>query len=326
MSSANTSLRRVASVALAEGGQDTIDIPRTADIEAVFVRVFGTIATATGAATSVKNFAPSQLIKRLEFFADGAKTIEEADGRAAVFAAFERGPGIFTAPGTAVATHNVDAVFRLDRANFDGPRPKDSALHTSPAFISLLQLRMTYSAAILTDLWVPGAATLGAVNLTADVFVAENQEFRTSDNVEERFLRRVSLQELTIDATNSSFAVKLPVGSQLRGVKLVAMDDTGNGSNSVINAVKIRSGLNVRMDMTFDALRAENRYNYRIPAAEHVAGLAYADLTPDGRLNRLFDLSGASEAELVLDVTKPAGGNGSVIAQIVEYIPIPAAG
>lgn len=319
--------RKIAQKTFVAGGEDQIDLVRTHDLHSVMVRISGTVTTATAAATSIKNVGVGRLLNRVELFSDGTKTLIEGDGRLAAFGNFERGLRKFvTLPtGTGTGAHAVEAVYMLDLATMDGPRPKDSALHTRLPFMSLLTLRLGYVSDLLTALFVPGAATLSAYSLTVEVFQIEVQEFNPADMVEGRLIRRVSSQEAVIDASNSSFVFKLPVGNMLRGVKVLALNDTDNADNTIVNNVIVRSAANVRLNMTGLGLRRTNFFDYRMDAAEHTAGLYYADLCPGGRLNQLFDLRTSSNAEIEFDVTKPAGGNGRLLLQIVEYIEQPAA-
>lgn len=309
--------REVAQRNFQENAIENIDLIRGYDIMSVGVRVSGTVTLSSGA-NSVKDLAPSQLIDSLEMFSDGSKNLEETTGRIAGGALFERGfKRRLTAPGSGASTHQVEGVFRLDRANMDGPRPKDSALHTTQPFMSLLQMRVrTGSVASMFD-----GGSVGAFSLDMSVFQDEIQEFTDQDAMEPKMIRRVSLQSLPVTADNSRFEIKLPVGAYLRGVKLIALDDAGNLSDAVVNSVQVKSGVNVRYSLPWGQVKAENAQDYGIDETEALPGIAYADLCPDGKLNKLFDLTSASEASVVMDVSKPAGGNGQVLANIVEYIP-----
>jgi hypothetical protein len=309
--------REVAQRNFQENAIENIELVRGYDIMSVGVRVSGTVTLGSGA-NGVQDLAPAQLIDSLEMFSDGSKNLEETTGRLAGGALFERGfKRRLTAPGTGASQHQIEGVFRLDRANFDGPRPKDSALHTTQPFMSLLQMRVRTGQ--VADMFDGGSVS--DFDLDMSVFQDEIQEFTDQDAMEPKMIRRVSLQSLPVTADNSRFEVKLPVGSYLRGVKLIALDDTGNLSNDVINSVQLKSGVNVRQSLPFDQLRAENAQDYGIDETEALPGIVYADLCPDGKLNKLFDLTAASEASAVLDVSKPAGGNGQILANIVEYIP-----
>lgn len=320
-SKSNIIRRLIKTVNFSENGVETIDLFRQYDLSNVLIHLTGTFDLNVAAATSVRDTAPAGLIKRIELFADGTKNHAEEDGRLTAFGNFERGMiRTLTQPtvGTGVGKV-VDAWYQLPRNNLDGPRPKDSALHTTRPFMGLLQLRTTFGA--FSNIYTPaGATTFTNIAVQAKAYQDEIQEFNASDALEGKFIRRTSLQELTIDASNSNLEIKIPTGALLRGVKVMALDENGDAVDTVVNNVKINSGVNVRIDLPWAALRAQNKTDYRIENGLHDPGFAFADLSPDGKLNKLFDLTNASEANLVLDVSKPAGGNGKVIAHILEFI------
>ena len=319
--------RKIAQKTFVAGGEDQIDLVRTHDLHSVMVRISGTVTHTTADATSVKNVGVGRLLNRIELFSDGTKTLIEGDGRLAAFGNFERCLRSYSvSPIVTDDTANpVEVVYMLDLATMDGPRPKDSALHTRLPFMSLLTLRLGYVSDIVAALFVPGSATLGSYSLTVEVFQIEVQEFSPADMVEGRLFRRVSSQEAVIDADNSSLVFKLPVGNMLRGVKFMSLSETDNAVNTIINNVVVRSAANVRLNMTGLGLRRANLFDYNIPLAEHTAGVYFADLCPTGHLNQLFDLRQSSNAEIEFDVTKPSGGNGRLLLQVVEYIEQPAA-
>lgn len=314
------SLRRSVDVkAFVENGAETFNLDPQYDIESVLVVISGDI-TLTTAATAVRGLAPSQLITRMELYSDGSKTHEETNGALAAFANFERGMRRnVTQPAVGIATHPVRCSFRLDRSTYDGMRPRDSALHTSKRYMSLLQLRLSYGA--LADMFDIGPGVISGHTLQVQVFQIENQELERADSLEARMLRTCSLQEIVVDSSNSNLQMTLPVGNLMRGVKLITLDENMELSDDIVTNVKFKRGTDVRIDFPFVDLRGENADDYRIPEATRLEGVCYVDLIPDGRLNRLYPLNNASSAHLVMDVTKPAGGNGTIYAQIIEYIP-----
>ena len=89
--------------------------------------------------------------------------------------------------------------------------------------------------------------------------------------------------------------------------------------------MKIQRNQDVRDNSPWGLLRQRNNNDYGIPIADAKTGVAYVDLCRGGRLRNLYDLRNATQADMILDVTKPAGGDGKVYAAIVEYIEQPAA-
>lgn len=317
----NAIKRRVKQFSItAANHREQVELSRGYDLHSLMIHIYGTIQLTTGA-TSVNALAPAQLLSRVDIQADGNKNFHQTNGLLAMHTNFERKLSrIDTAPSSAaIATHSVDAYFYLDRVNADGPRPKDSALHTQRPFMSLLQANMQFGG--LLDLWTGGSPVLGTVALTCDVYQIEEQEFSEADAGEPRFVRRCSFQDVTVDANNSAQRVQLPVGSLMRGVKLVALDDTGEPTNTMVNSVILRNKANVRLEIPWNALRADNVRDYGLPNGVLPDGVAFVDAAPGGELTKLFNLEDASEADITLDVTKPAGGDGTIFAEIVEYVP-----
>jgi hypothetical protein len=312
--------RLVATKTWVRNGRDVVDLPRGYDLSSLYVEVTGTIQLTT-AATTAALLAPAQLMNKFTLRANGNQSLTEILGIVAAVSNFERQlQRTLIPPGVGIATHTVYAGFRLDRINADGPRPKDSALHTSGRYMNLLQLQMDYGTEAAC--WsVFGAGVLGVVALTVNVYTDEIQEF-TADAVEGRFIKRETYQDVSPPGANAAFLVPLPIGSMLRGVKVLALDSTTNEPTSAkLNNLRIRSGANVRLDMSLAALRAQNEVDYGIQGAQlsGIPGLAFGDLLVNGRLNTLFDLRSASECFAELNV--PAGAR--VILTVTNFDPPP---
>jgi len=308
--------RKIKEITFRENAQDTVDLNRGFDIMGVTVRLTGTV-TLSVAATSVKTLAPAQAILQLEMLSDGAIAIEETNGLLAAFARFERGMRrVIIAPGTTAIAHTIEAEFYMDRANLDGIRPKDSAMHTARPFMSLLQLRITTGS--LANMFVGG--TISGFALTLEVFQEEIQEFDERNMVEAKFVRRASFQTHNIGANNTDFPIKLPTGAFIRGVKIIALDDLLQPVDTVVTNIILKERANVRINTPFKKLRNDNFADYRIAQGDSIAGIAFADMTPDGSVRRLFDARRASDMELTLNVTKPGGGDGTVHVGVIEMI------
>jgi len=314
--------RKIATLQFVENTTETVDIPLGYDLNNISLHLSGSYIIGTAVVTSVKTLAPSQLIKRISLYADGNQKFESTTGRLAAFAAFERGLARkITAMGVTVATHPIECTFFLDRENADGPRPKDSSLHTQRPYMSLLQLDIEFGA--LADCVVIGSAVLtGAI--TVDVILNETVELDKADAFEGRWVRRGTLQEVDVTATNSEQSITLPVGGFLRGCKIISLDENNDGVDTVINNVTIRSGVDTRVNLPWNSLQNENLNDFNLQAGDLPDGVAYADCTDKGKLTTLFDLQNKSQAELVLDVTKPAGGNAKLYVQTINYYWQPA--
>lgn len=317
-------MRQVQQVPFVANQQIQLDIPRNYDINALFVRVYGTIQLTVGA-TAVKANAPSQLIERIDLFADGNKTFVQTAG---IFAAIANSPRRYaqnmTAPLNTVATHTVDVTYFLDRANMDGVRPKDSTLHTQYPYMSLLTLRLTTGEA--ADCFDMTAGTIGTVSLTIEVFVDETVELNPVDRFEGRFIRRLSYQELTVSAANSAAQIQLPVGSNIRCLRFFQTDGPAayrdTPVDTLINSIKLRDGVDVRYFLSLKDSVSKNIADAMVnPKTVRPTGVVLADLCPDGHLNQLWDLRAVSQAYCELDVNAPINaGGGKIAVEIEEFM------
>jgi len=315
--------RRVNQFSLDENSAQTYDLPRGFDLNALMIKVSGTIALTTAAA--VKSYAPMHVIDRIDVFADGNKQFDQRQNFFAAVALPDH--KIFSgldlvAPGSAVTTHTVRAAYLLDRVNADGPRPKDSALHTRLPFMSLLQTRiqMSNAAACFNTSGTAGGTV--TENLTTEIFLDETSEFVAADNFEPRFVKRVSLQKLNITGANTALKVNLPIGSYFRRVNIWALDGSAavpeTPSSALINSVKIYTGLDIRYDMTWTNGRIENAKDYHTSVQSLPTGYLAADLCPNGDLNTLFNLTNVSEAFVEFDVNAPTN-TGQIWMQVEEF-------
>lgn len=302
-----------------ENGQITVDLPLGYDLNAVIVRLYGTITVGT-AATAYHTHGVPRLIDRLDLFSNGKNKFAEITGMKACLGNFERKlANTLTDISAGTGAKTVDAYFRIDLDNADGPRPKDSALHTNKPFMSKLQLK------IATNDFDDMALTLGSFAVSShalrvEVMVEETIEFEDAAYFESRLVKVQSLIEETIDATKSNHKIKLATGELLtRGVYIFVLDETGALSNAVINSVQLKSGVDVAFSKNWTDVRELNKAAYGLQGSQLPAGVAFVDLCPDGKLTQLWDTRGRSELDLVLDVTKPAGGDATVIAIPLQF-------
>ena len=313
--------RLVTRLPLTESNIFTVDMPRGYDYESIFLRLNGGIQV-TVAGSAVRAEAPCSVIQRVELIADGKNTLASVPfvllNQANVFA---RSAPIRTPPSAAsIATYQVAAGARLDLANIDGARAKDSNLRTSG--MQLLQLRITTgtAASVLT-----GTPTANFSSLFLDVFTSEMIEIADAGEqlTQPLFLIKRSYQDIAFASSNANMEVSLPVGNIMRGVILRGEGAVAAGepSDAVINNIILRSGVDVRYNLSYLNSREEARMNYGLGALP--TGYAIADLMTNGGLagNRAtegWDLAGASEAKCVLDVT--GATNTKVTIGTIEFV------
>lgn len=313
--------RKVATVPVVAGGFVTVDLPRDYDYEAVFMRLNGGVQV-TGAATSVRAESPCQAIARAEVIADGKNNLFSAPFWFASLGSYDRklvesGARAVTPPsGTAIATYQVEAIGSIDFMTGDSVRPKDSNFRSSG--LSLFQLRLTFGQP--ADLFVGG--TINFSNLYVDVFVVQLVELPDQNGqlTTPIALKKISYQEIALSSSNANQEVRLPAGNQIKSVLIRTDGSTtaGEPSTAVLNNVQLAAGVDVRMNLSGANLRALNNADY----GQLTAGYYVADMTSKGfaavNLTDLWDVSGAAEPKLIMDVT--GGANVKMQAVVTEYI------
>lgn len=317
----NRILRKVATVPVTAGGWATLDLPRDYDYETIFVRVNGGLQVTAGA-TSVRAEAPVQIIPRLEVIADGKNNLYSAPFWFAALANYERlgisqGARAVTPPsGVAIATYQVEAIGTIDMMSQGAVRPKDSNFRS--AGLSLFQLRMTFGQP--GDCFVGGTVVFN--NMFVDVYVQQMVEIpdATGAVTTPIALKKISYQELALLSSNANQDIRLPAGNNIKSVVMRTDGSTtaGEPSVAVLNNVILGAGVDVRLNLSGAQLRAKNNQDYGLITA----GYYIADLTTKAdspiNLTDLWDVTGAAEPKLTLDVT--GGANVKMQAVVTEYI------
>lgn len=315
--------------ALSENGSVTVDLPRGYDAETYWIRMTGTANVTTGG-TAVRALAPTQLIKRVELVADGKNTIASVPGW---FLAKNprRAQTAFLQPPTAAsaAAYSVEGNFVLDQAMIDGIRPKDSNLRT--AGLQLLQMRFTLGA--LTDMFT-GSPAGSMTAFKIEVGVVETVELpdqKTGEMTKPLYLLKRSYLDVSLPATNANQQIVLPVGNVLRSVDLLATVN-GEPSNAVLNNIQLSSNQDVRVNLPAAMLQRMNAVDFDpvgiltnsgavAVSSSVMTGFYSVDLMRNGNMDvqatNAWDLSGASEAKLTVDVN---GGAGYQLTAIITEI------
>lgn len=312
---------KIASVPVTAGGFATVDIPRDYDYETIFMRVTGGLQV-TAPATSVRAEAPCQVIQRAELIADGKNNIFSAPGWFAVLGSYDRklieyNARACTPPtGVAAATYQVEAIGTIDLMSPDSVRPKDSNFRSSG--LSLFQLRLSFGQP--GDSFVGGTVVFN--NMFVEIFAQKLVELPDASGALSGpvALKKVSFQEITIQASNANQELRLPAGNRIKSVLLrtagsVTADEP---SAAILNNLTLQAGVDVRMNLSGANLRAKNNADYGMLTA----GYYVADVTSKGwagiNLTDLWDVTGVAEPKLIMDVTGAA--NNKAQAVITEYI------
>jgi len=315
---------------LSENGSLTVDLPRGYDAESYFIRLTGVAHVTTGG-TAVRALAPCQLLKRVELIADGKNTISSVPGWYLAKNP-RRGQTAFIQPPTAAsaADYNVEGFFVLDQSMIDGIRPKDSNLRTQG--LQLLQMKFTLGQ--LSDMFT-GSAVGNMTTFMIEIGVVETVELadpKTGEVTKPLYLIKRSYQEIALTSNNANQQIILPVGNILRSVDLLTTI-SGEPSNAVLNNVTLQSNQDVRVNLPGTMLQRLNSMDYDptgiltnstgvAVSSSVMTGFYSVDLMRNGNMDtnvtNAWDLSGASEAKLVVDVNGTA--NTFLTVVITEII------
>lgn len=316
--------RTYADVAVVAGGFATIDLPRGYDYESVHVRLVGSVQV-TGAFTAVRAEAPVQAISRIELVADGRNTLYSAPFWFATLAKYDRpnmlesGARVVTPPtAAAVATYAIEANGVIDLMTPDGERPKDSNFRTQG--LQLLQLRLTFGNP--GDLFTGAGTAVFVAGLKVEISTVEMVELPNADGTVTSpvALKKVSFQEIPIPTTNANQEIRLPAGNMIKSVVVRTEGNVtaGEPSATVLNALQVFSGVDVRLRNSAAAVRGQNNNDY----GQLTAGYYIADLSRNGsmsaKLTELWDVTQQAEPKVSMDVV----GGANVKAQVVvtEYL------
>ena len=320
--------RTYATVPVQAGGFAVVDLPRGYDYESIQIRVVGTVQVTT-AFTAVRAEAPTQVIPRVEIVADGRNTLFSAPFWFATLGKYDRanmletGARVVTPPSNfTVATYNIEAIGQIDFMTPDGERPKDSNFRTSG--LQLFQARFTFGNP--ADLFVGAGVAVFPTGLLVEISTVEMVELPAADGTvtSPTALKKVSYQEIAVPTTNANQEVRLPAGNLIKSVVVRAEGNVtaGEPSATVLNALQVFSGVDVRLRTSAGALRGMNNNDY----GQLTAGYYVADLARNGstraRLSELWDVTRQAEPKISMDIV----GGANVKAQVVttEYLALSA--
>lgn len=313
--------RTVATIPWQESaGGIKVDLPRQYDLESIGIRISGTL-TFADAATAILAESPTQLISRVELVSDGKNTIQSVPFWSLVFGNFERPNSVRALSRNAVppsdvaaAAYAVSATGYLDQATLDSIRPKDSNFRT--AGLNLWELKFTFGRAVDTAAGVAAATFVG----TVEIWVEETVELPGADGKFSvpGFLKKRSFQQFDAVNSNSQQEVRLPAGNLIRSV-LIRAATNGDPSTAILNNLRLESGVDVRVNLSDQAVLDSMEAEYGVLAQ---SGYYLLDFIKQGngpaKLSNLWDVTRQAEPKLFLDVT---GAAGSVIQVITtEYI------
>lgn len=300
------------------GSVASIELSRgSGDIESLLMDLYGTFTYPAGATGSLNTLKAQALISRIEVVVDGKTTVLSVPGWAFGVASDRTFDGT---GGGAVNTMTVPAAnaagtlstqFYVDFMQFDGVKPKESNLRVRNA--SVVELKITF--APWTAVFTNAASVPAVFSVGVDVHANHCTELEP-DVAKPSFLLRRMSQVISAASSNSNHEVRLPAGNLIRSVKIFTHIN-GVASDSILNSVVARNGLDTRVSSSWRGLTLRQR-GYK---AEQT-GMVEIDFARQNRgdvlLSNAWAVPTPSEPVLILDYTGGAGRTVELV--ITEYV------
>jgi hypothetical protein len=294
----------------AESQTYTFQLPRNYDVEKYMVRITGN-AVITTAFTAARAEAPFNLIRRVEIIADGRSTLVSQSGVTVAYPQMMRAVPLTVGqnaarviPAATIGTNPFVAIVELPRSMFDGLRPKDTNFRSSAP--NTIEMRITFDtlASMFTGAGVGTVANL-AVTIIADE-ISEAKDAQGMISAPQYLIRQNEVQVAAL-SNNSALQIKLPVNTILRSC-FFRQSINGEPTDSIINRVLIKRGLDIRFGRAARDIRYENFVNQGYAAPVGVLQVDFAK-TPAylAKIQDCWNLDGSTDAYAELDVTGFAG-------------------
>ena len=311
------------SVPFVPGSTAVLEIPRIYDLESLFLHINGTVtygASANGG--DEVQYAAQRLIDRVELVANGSMTIASVPGwklNIATERYFPAHAELYSFPDPVASTsHTINAAYVLDQLIFDGVRPKDGNLRARG--FDYLELKVTFadwSKVYTNPRSYPTSHTL---SLSTQLAQTVEQDWAAS---KPSMLVRRSYQTIDASTANQSRIIRLPAGNEIRRLDILSLTGTGGatGSDSLINTVTVRNGIDVRYIGT--SLQTRNITRMQRQSAGNFPGLLHIDFGAQGTGGAMasnnWSVPTPAEPELVIDHS--TGGAGATITVVItEYL------
>lgn len=298
-------LRQVQSgVLTADNQQVTLDLPRGPHLEGAILRVGGTINN-TVAFTAVRNLAPYQYLRNVQWVINSNVTLDSVSGTQLFQSYFTRRnfPPSTSPAAAGVGAQSFAATFALDRVIMDMMRPKDSILKTDVGMANN-QLRIQFGA--LADMYT-GAGTATYTAVTWSVFVQDYQEAPTAggDTPAPTWYAKRTGTRITLPSAGAGQLIKLNTGNRLRAISVRALNSTtGEPDINLISRLGLIRAGDTRVDMAVPDLLVKNAMDYGVAPS---AGQAIIDLANPGslgvRYSEFWPIPSSADTFLRVDTT-----------------------
>lgn len=285
--------------------QFLVDIPRGPHIEALMIRVFGTIEVTVQFAGGVRNLAPYYMLRNLQWVINSNVTLDSLSGMQARQLMFtRRNVPTETSPlATVGAGRTFDATVVLDRALMDMMRPKDSLLKTDVG-MSNNQLRLQLGA--LADMYGAGAGAASYTSVTCSVGIIDYQEARDDKGNTPSPLwypkRNGSVVNLI---SGNQQQVKLNTGNRLRALSFRILDPTTREPlTTALSRVRVKRAGDTRVDVAASDILAQQSANYGVAPMSGQYIIDFADPGTLGvRYSEFWPIPSSADTFLEVDTT-----------------------
>ena len=201
---------------------------------------------------------------------------------------------------------------------FDGIRPKDGNLRARG--FDYLELKVTF--ADWSKIYANSRSYPVSHTLSLSSQLAQTVEQDWSATKPSILVRR-SYQTIDASAANQSRIIRLPAGNEIRRIDILSLTGTGGatGSDTLINTVTVRNGIDVRYIGT--ALQTRNITRMQRQSSGNFPGLLHIDFGAQGANGSMasnnWSVPTPAEPEIVIDHS--AGGTGATITVVItEYL------
>jgi len=295
-----------------------VEIPLTADLETILIKLDGSV-TISGAPSALITDGIANLIDMVELIADGRDTIISIPFNQLVNGnMFRKKQGSVSQvlqPLLTVAAQPFSVQAMLDLAAFGAIRPKDSNLRENS--YKTLQLKLRFNPA-WSAVFTGGTFSAQTINLA--IFAAETIELQDAAGNSTRPIFRACVSGRDDQFTGAVVKkqIRLTPEQLLRGISLRVVNASGVLSDTILSAVRVYVGKDLRYTGLATNIKALNNttmqslpgvgYYFLNFASEHGA--------PD-RLNDGLDLRNVKTlgADCIFEYDSSAQG----VVNIVQY-------
>ena len=313
------------------GARVVYDIPRTADLEDIFILYSGNIQLTTGA-TSLITDGFLNLITSVELLANSGRdviaTLPFSQLVQTNMFRRKRGmPPVITQPGVSIATHPYSVAAHLDLSAFACVRPKDTSLRENN--YESLQLAFRF-AGDYTGVFTGGGFVIGgATTHNLAVLVRETIELPDANGAYSSPIARpiITSNDVIIAGSGNKNQFKLTPGQGLRGIGLKVQSNASPPlfAEASLTRVRVTVGKVQRLDVAGTTLRAKNNASLPVAAPVGYLFLDFADRNgADDQLSDVLDLdpSKTNGADSILEFDVSAACTITVTQY--GYVPLAA--